>query len=196
MTNEEKIKEITGLVKMCPENLQEKCFELLFVEYFAHTKTITPAKQFDTGTPDTAPEKPEPESETIQLRDLHAKVKAFVTKGDITVEQLNDLFYKEEGVIKPLYDDLKTTKMSDAQIRLTLLGALENAITTGDFAIHIESVRKMCDLHKCYDSGNFTANFKKAKDYFTEEYKKGLTTFSLSAEGKRQALLIAAELIK
>ena len=195
MNPEDKLKEILSLVKLCPENLQDKCFELLFNHYFANSKPLIKSEKNTDEQPDAESEKQEPESESIQLRDLHAKVKAFVTKGEITVEQINNLFYKEDGEIKPLYDDLKTTKMSDAQIRLTLLGALENSLTTGDFSIKIEKVRKMCDVHKCYDLSNFTANFKKAKALFTEEYKKGLTTFTLSAEGKKQALGVAVELI-
>lgn len=196
MNPEEKIKEILALVKLCPENLQVGCFELLFNHYFSNSQQGHKIDIVKEILPETNTVLTEPESEAIQLRDLHAKIKAFVTKGDVTLEQLNDIFYKENDSIRPLYDDLKTTKMSDAQIRLALLGALENALTSGDFVIELEKIRKMCELHKCYDAGNFTTNFKKSKSYFTEEYKKGLTMFTLSAEGKKQALAVVSELAR
>ena len=195
MNSKEKIEEILSLVKLCPEQLQEKCFELLFAQYFANQKQTKEPEEGNTTQSNDNSEQAEPESEAIQLRDLHAKVKTFISKGDITLEQLNDIFYKEDGEIKPLYDDLKTKGMSDAQIRLTLLGALQNAISTGNFTIEIEEVRRMCDVHKCYDGKNFTTNFKKNKIFFTEEYKKGVTTLSLSADGKKEVIEVIPQLI-
>ncbi len=96
----------------------------------------------------------------------------------------------------PLYDDLKSTKMTDSQIRLTLLGALKNALLSGEFKISSEDVRTLCDTHKCYDSGNFAANFKKNKDLFTEEYKKGIGEIILSPTGKKELVRIAAEIAR
>jgi hypothetical protein len=52
----------------------------------------------------------------ITLADLHLKARKFLEKHGVSIGHRNNLFYKEGTEIKPLYDDLKATRMSEAQI--------------------------------------------------------------------------------
>jgi len=197
---ETKLDEILSLVKKCPENLQEKCFELLFNYHFLNS-TGFQKKTSEENNMSPAQEKISPISDTtggdeIKLNQIHTKVRALLKNGDLTIDDINNLFYQENSELKPLYDDLKSTKMADSQIRLTLLGALKNALTDGEFKISADDVRTLCDTHKCYDSANFATNFKKSKGLFTEEYKKGTKDIFLSPTGKKELVKIASEIAR
>ncbi len=197
---ETKLDEILSLVKKCPENLQEKCFELLFNYYFSN-QTIHSRKNPELSNENPSQELNTPNSETtggdeIKLNQIHTKVKAILKNGELTLDDINNLFYQENSEFKPLYDDLKSTKMSDSQIRLTLLGSLKNALKDGEFKISVNEIRDLCDTHKCYDSANFATNFKKSKELFTEEYKKGAIEVSLSPAGKKELIKIASEIAR
>jgi hypothetical protein len=134
-----KLDEILSLVKKCPESLQEKCFELLFNYYFSNP-SHQQKKPIDVNNENPSEVQITPISETtggdeIKLNQIHTKVRAILKNGDLTLDDINNLFYQEDSEFKPLFDDLKSTKMSDSQIRLTLLGSLRNALKNGEFKI-------------------------------------------------------------
>jgi hypothetical protein len=112
------------------------------------------------------------------------------------LEQLNELFYKENDEYKPLYEDLKTTKTSESQIRIALLLALNKGLATGDFEFSGEAVRKECIARKCYDSGNFTKYFNNAGNLFDgfNGYEKTQDTIRLGEEGKKKLSALIKEL--
>jgi len=200
---EAQLKQILALVKECPENLQEKCFELLFAHVIGNSKSPAknspPVASIDAPLPDEEDEeKREPMSsgDEIKLSDIHTKAKALIKNNGITIEDINNLFYKENGEFKPLFDDLKTTKMADSQFRLALLESLKNALKDGEFKFTIETIRSLCDTHKCYDKSNFAANFKNNKGLFVDEYKKGTAEMQLSPQGKKELSRIVAEIAK
>jgi len=85
-----------------------------------------------------------------------------------------------------LYDDLKTTKATESQLRIAMLQALNNGMHSGEFEFNGEEVREECQLRKCYDAPNFTANFKNKKEFFEDftKYKKKSPIIYLSSEGK------------
>lgn len=197
---ETKLDEILSLVKKCPENLQEKCFELLFNYYFSGPNPQQ-KKSIEVNSENPAQVQSTPISEAtggdeIKLNQIHTKVRSILKNGDLTLDDINNLFYQENSEFKPLYDDLKSAKMADSQIRLTLLGSLKNALSDGEFKISVEEVRSLCDTHKCLDGANFAANFKKSKDLFTEEYKKGTAEISLSPAGKKELVKITTEIAR
>ena len=115
-------------------------------------------------------------------------------KYSITLTHLNNLFYKEADELQPLYEDLKTTRLAEAQIRIVLLQALKRGLTTGDFVAEIDTVRSECRDRKSYDQGNFAANFKNNKTLFDGEYSKDTTRIGLSEEGRAELAEIIKEL--
>lgn len=196
----QKVLEFVAIAKECPENLQEKCFELLLSNYLAvidkPSKADAERIEKDANNQSTKINKEERETnqEDILETDLHIKVKQFLKKVGLTVKNLNELFYKEQGKFLPLYDDIKTTKTAESQIRIALLQALSKSMVNGDFEFNGEAVRSEAVMRKCYDSANFAKNFNNSKDLFEgfEKYDKASPIIRLNSEGKDRL----AEIIK
>jgi len=200
------VKKIVDIAKECPDNLQQTCFEILLRDFLESRKPAQ-GKSKDSQTPpegkasEIAPkEKVEIENEPsssqgtdLTLTDLHVKARKFMEKYKITIEQLNQLLYKEDDKILPLFDDLKTTRTSECQIRVALLKALVTALSSGEFQANVEEIRSECQDRKCYDTNNWRNNFQNNASLFDfNKYSKKLTTVRLSEEGKNEL----AELIK
>jgi hypothetical protein len=202
-TLKQKLQEFVTVARECPEPFQVKCFELLLSDYLASQRSSSREKE------KKAPEKKETveeekkiekeakkatQQEDIQETDLHVKTRQFLKKNALSIEHINQLFYKEEGNFLPLYDDLKTTKTAESQIRIALLHALLNGMHKGDFEFNGESVRDEAQMRKCYDLANFTANFNHNKTLFDgfKKYNKRSPMMRLSTEGKEKL----AEIIK
>ena len=203
----EKILEIAEIAKACPDNLQTICFELLLKDYL---NSRAPERQGQSDLSDstkettqTAKDKQEPAvvgsvgkgQEDLSGADLHLKARRFLEKYSLTVDQLNNLFYKENDQILPLYEDLKTTRIAESQVRITLLQALQQAIKTGDFECDVETVRNDCDARKCYDVSNWTNNFKNNSGLFDfETFNKSVKKVRLSEDGKKELADLITEL--
>lgn len=198
----QKIMEFAALAKNCPDNLQEKCFELLLADHLQQLHPKAPSivedakrlKPTDEEDKNGGEKKKIPQQEDIAEIDLHVKARQFLKKSSLTIEHINQLFYKEEGKFLPLYDDLKTTKASESQIRIALLHSLLKGMHSGDFEFNGESVREEAQVRKCYDSTNFVAHFNNSKELFEgfSKYSKTSPTIKLSADGKTKL----AEVIK
>jgi hypothetical protein len=191
---EEKISEFAEISQKCPEKLQEKCFEILLSKYLDshYSKEKKTPKQ--TGEEKQTGGEGGPTQDDLTESDLHIKARSFLKTYSLELSNINRIFYKEGDAIHSLYDDLKSTKASENQLRIALLGALKNGIKTGNFEFNGEDVRAECIERKCYDIPNFATIFKNSKDLFEgfEKYKKASPTIRLSANGKKKL----AELIK
>ena len=195
------IKEIIEITKECPAELQQRCFEILLDNYLQKFKTTrsvqTVIAQNEDKVDESSIESNEVSTTTSDIteNDFHVKVRKFFQLNNINVTDLNRIYYKENGQLLPYYESMHSTKMSECQIRLTLLTAFEEGFATGDFAVNGENVRKRCQELKCYDSPNFATNFKNNAalfDNWEDKYDKN-TDYILSVEGKKQ---LAQTLIK
>jgi len=191
--------EIAEIAKACPDNLQAKCFELLLSRYLEGLPTpATPPKVKEKTPPDDAQQELSQQSEgtgngggggteqDLTSADLHVKTRKFLEKYGRTITDLNQLFYKENNELKPLYEDLKTTKITESQIRIALLAALKEGIGTGEFVFDGEAVRTECQVRKCYDKANFAAIFKRNAGLFDafDSYDPDSPKIRLSESGK------------
>ena len=195
------IKEIIEITKECPAELQQRCFEILLDNYLQKFKTTrsvqTVIAQNEDKVDESSIESNEVSTTTSDIteNDFHVKVRKLFQLNNINVTDLNRIYYKENGQLLPYYESMHSTKMSECQIRLTLLTAFEEGFATGDFAVNGENVRKRCQELKCYDSPNFATNFKNNAalfDNWADKYDKN-TDYILSVEGKKQ---LAQTLIK
>lgn len=198
----EKVEEFAEIAKSLPDNLQATCFELLLSDYLEGRKA-PPVDRDSTTSPGRSPETPAvttpasdgPRQEDVKKSDLHVKARKFIEKYALSVEELSNLFFKEDGELRPLYDDLKTTRTSESQIRLTLLLALQSALKTGEFEAETEAVRQECIARKCYDSSNFSNNYNNNKSLFRfDRFTKALPSIRLSEAGKKQLADVVKEL--
>ena len=196
------ISEVVEIAQLCPENLQEKCFEIILLSFLQNRgMKLTPEEGIAQIPPRQTVEVGLTEVEEIRRqediadKDLHVKARRFLKDNKLNVEHLNQLYYKENGDFKPLYDDLGTTKTAESQLRLALLKALENGMINGEFEFKGESVREKCKEYKCYDMNNYTSNFRSRSSLFDgfEKYEGG-TSIKLSREGKSKLAEIIKEL--
>jgi hypothetical protein len=205
----DEVLKLVDIAKECPENLQVVCFELLLRSHLESTlrkgpptpataseaeikpPTVLPAAAVESNP--VIPAGVQKNAQDIVEPDLHVKVRHFLKKYGITLEQVNNVFYKQDGAFLPLYEDLKTTRMSDSQVRITLLQALGSSFQSGEFQATVETVRQECKDRKCYDGANFAANYTNSSASFDfEKYDKSVIHVKLSEEGKKSL----AELIK
>ena len=193
---EEKVIEIVSILKECPENLQEKCFELLLKEF--PEKQSSPPEGGEKGQieEENLQKEDESQQEDFSEKDLHLKARKFIQSNKLTMDHINQIFYKQGEKIHPLYHDLKTTKASESQLRIAMLQALKNAMDNGEFEFNGEEVRAECMLRKCYDAANFTATFKNKKECFEDftKYNKKSPTIYLSNEGKSELAEVIRQL--
>jgi hypothetical protein len=208
-----RVLEFAAIAKECPENLQTKCFELLLSDYLTRrteppqdeaavpaTPQAAVVQNNDTSkseADDLVPEDTTAGQQDIRLGDVHIKTRKFLEKHALKLDDLNALFYKEGGEFKPLYEDIKTTRMSEGQVRITLLQALVAGMTNGEFEADGEAVRSECKTRKCYDSANFAANFARSSnlfDGFTKYEKDG--RLKLSDDGRKELAELIKELAK
>ncbi len=201
-TLKSKVKEFAAIAADLPENLQLVCFELLLKSHLGALAPPVPAigasttpKPDNDGSETKTVEESSMAQEDLALKDLHTKVRRFLEKYSLSADQINNLFYKEDGKILPLYEDLKTTRMSENQIRIALLQSLHSALTTGEFAASVEGVRQECIARKCYDTNNFAAHFRNNKSLFDfDNYTKNTKTMKLSEEGRKELAQVIKEL--
>ena len=203
------ILEIAEVARSCPENLQEKCFELLLADLLdrrsgrvelteRRTSLVESGEAPDLSAPDVDGANAAPSSQQSDLTsgDVHVKVRRFLQRYNLTLEDLNLIFYKDDTEILPLYDDLRTTRMAESQIRIALLQSLRTAISSGEFEFDGEKVREECQVRKCYDGGNFAANFRNSSSLFDgfEKYDRAAATVRLSEGGRRELAELIREL--
>jgi len=146
----EEIKKILEIVKELPEKFQDKCFELLLSNFLERQKEYP------------KPEIPKSEEEVAKPKvptTVHGEVKAFLRKYKLNTELLESLFYFEKGMVKPIFK-LKTDVIAHAQIQLSLLCALQEAINSGFFRFNIEEVRQLCKEQGYFNSANFITYFR------------------------------------
>jgi len=202
----EKVLEIASIAKECPENLQEKCFELLLQDYLEdrngsnnEDKQRVTAREKDK-LKDNQEENGNDKGnqQDFQKKDLHVKLRKFLQDNTLDESYINELFYKEDSKIKPLYDDLGTTVIIENQIRIALLQALIKSINKGNFEFDGEEVRNECQVRKCYDPANFAANFKQSAELFENfsAYKKSDPVIRLGSQGRSKLVEVIKHLSK
>lgn len=197
-----KVKEIAKIAQECPDHLQQSCFEILLKHELGiadESQPRTPSDHAEVTVEEKDPKSVVEESaktqEDIADTDLHVKARRFLDKQNLTVEDLNQIFYKEGDKILSLYDDLKTTRTSESQVRITLLQCLHNALTSGNFQTSVEAVREEATTRKCYDGNNFGNNYTNNATLFDfDKYSKNVKVITLSEEGKRELADVIREI--
>ncbi|MCA9409165.1 MAG: hypothetical protein H6756_03505 [Candidatus Omnitrophica bacterium] len=198
----ERVLEIVEIAKECPDNMQAICFEVLLENMLyggERQKEVpnqpVPSPNAEQQETKNSVEESSETQEDIQAKDLHVKMKKFLEKNGLTLDNINQLYYKQDGNILPLYDDLKSIKTSESQIRIALLQALQSAITTGEFSFSIEMVRQEAGERKCYDSKNFGTNFtNNATSFDFDKYNREIKEAKLSEQGKKELAGIIKDL--
>ena len=193
----DKVKELAEIAASVPENLQVSCFESLLRDHLeslsragkpqepkAGEKVSPAAIQADAGK--TFEDSAKGQTD-VTMADIHLKARKFMEKYSVSIAEVNNLFYKDGGDITPLYEDVKTTRMAEAQIRVTLLQALRNALVYGEFTTNVEAVRAECRDRKTLDATNFAANYKNNSSLFDfEKFDRRTKSLRLADDGRKE----------
>lgn len=180
------LKEIIDMVKMCPQNLQEKCFEILLKDALSakeghHVAPVV--KDVVIGPIDTSIREIPPE--------IKKRLKAFTGQHQLSETEIYKVFNIDEaGNVSIEVTDLKSKKVAQQQRRLALLIGVKHQLADGNFDVPKDELREACVTYGPYDAANFVANLKNMKEIFAGF--KATATNKLSPVGKSQA----AELIK
>lgn len=140
----EEIKEIVDIVTLVPESLKVMCFELLLRDALAKRhlpakpspataqavrevepktpKSATPAGESgnDAESAATSASSVQPKvngGSDITMSDLHMKTKRFMTTNSVTLDHINNVFYKEGNSFELLITDFGAKSMAGAQMR-------------------------------------------------------------------------------
>jgi hypothetical protein len=186
------IQEIVELVKIVPESLQLRAFEILLQD--AIDRLAGKKRTHQRDKEDELEEKPktrERESEGLDPTTLPMRVKAFMKRTEVTAPQIEKLFHIEGKQYEPSWA-LKVTKFSKAQVQIALLQSLQRALTSGEFSFDREEVRTECKTKKSYVKTNFKANFENNAKYFSGLEKDGLV--SLTDDGMMALANLITEL--
>lgn len=152
----EEIKDIIEIVQQCPEKFQERCFEILLNQYITdyrgekskikgeskqHQIVVEENKNVDVGYTEESIQ-----TDEIKQTDFHIKVQRFMGTNGISISDINNLYYKDNDKLMPLYETLGSTKMNECQMRIALLTAFENSFSdsNGDMTFNGEVVRQRC----------------------------------------------------
>ena len=215
----EEIKEIVDMVALVPESLKVMCFEMLLKDALAkrhsppkptqapahavrevkpkateHAALVDESGNEAESVPPTPAVQPKVNGGSdIATSDLHMKTKRFMMNGDVTLEHINNVFYKEGNNFELLITDFGARSMADGQMRIAMIQALRQALIDGEFTTTVEAVRQECKMRKCLDTANFAKNFRNNASIFDfGEWSKDITELRLSDDG-RKAL---AEVVK
>lgn len=121
-----------------------------------------------------------------------SKIEAFMKRHSISQSDLEKLFLQSDEKVERLYATLNVTKKSEAQVRVTLLKCLSNAIQSGKFATTIGDVIGECKEFGIYDT-NLSKNLKSKQRLFAVLDKKEVR---LNAEGEKELAELVKELTK
>ena len=160
LTTEElegKIKELIELAEKFAEPYRQKIFEVLLADYLRSVQKPEAPPQVELPAPPVVPQK----------FVIPIGVRAVLQQYNVPEEVIQKLFLVEGTEIQRIYK-LTTTKKAVAQMQVTLLTALENALKPGGkFEFSMEVVKTRCkDDYGAYDLANFKANFKKNAKLF------------------------------
>jgi hypothetical protein len=178
-------KQAAKIAESVPEKFQEKCFEILF-QLFISGKVSSQADQKEVKSGVVPP--PSPVEYLVPI-----DVRAFLQQHTVPEEKLSKLFLLQGNDARPTYK-ITTHKKAKAQLQISVLTALENALKGGKFDFIVEMVRQKCKEYRCYDADHFTDNFKNNTNLF-----KTLTDrehLELSPDGKAELAEVILEMAK
>jgi len=190
------IQEIVELIKIVPEPLQLRAFEILLQDALdrlaGKKRTHHRDKEQEEELEEKPPRKTEGrDSEGLDPNALPMRVKAFMKRTKVKAPQIGNLFHIEGKQYEPIWA-LKVTKFSKAQVNIALLQSLQRALTSGEFSFDREEVRTACKDKKSYDHTNFKANFQNNGKLFSGLDKDGLV--SLTDDGMTTLASLITEL--
>ncbi|WP_201312648.1 hypothetical protein [Dyella sp. EPa41] len=181
------IENIVALVALCPDKLQEKCFELLLTSYLQSLSPSRPAANPASVTPAPAlapHEAPSNAGASATIPDaIKTRFNSLVSRTKVNGAKAADLFdfnvdpFTFHALSVP--GSSTTEKMRNVALLLALKGYLISASWVADW----KEFRATCIDHSCWDQGNVAKTMK--HKWF--KVASSATDISLTGEGIKAA---------
>ncbi len=154
---EKRMVRIAEIASKLPEKFQQRAFEFLLNSLVSQVPK-SPLEAQITEKKDAKIVSPKEFTMPIDVR-------AFLQQYSVPEESLLKLFYSHGAEIRGTFK-IRTTKKATAQLQISELTALQNALLGGKFEFSYGVVREECKEHKCYDTANFAKTFKNNPGFF------------------------------
>lgn len=183
------ISEIVEIVKLVPEALQQRCFELLFEAAFANARS-KPEPEAPQANGETAEETaPQPSA-----KKLPPNVMAFMRRQSVSPDQLSKLFMLDHEPLLPVYNIPNGGGIAKSQLTKVMMVILENGLLHNTLSASYGELRA-----SVRDDGFIDSNFNKLfkRDLFKGTAKDGLTDdtlIELSGTGMEKLAEVIKEL--
>lgn len=182
------LEQILALVKLCPENLQEKCFELLLNAYLAKGKA--PAAAPAEPLRNTKEEADENEKTYVIPEAIKTRFMSLASRTKVSVDKAAELFdfnadpFTYHALVVP------GTSKAERMKNLALMLALKSYLTTTAWTADWKEFRAACIDHGCWDQGNAPSIMK--NDWFKNA--SAATDITLTSSGTKAAEALFAKL--
>jgi hypothetical protein len=159
------IAEIIDIVKMVPEALQERCFELLFEAAFSSVKPTPEVEIKEDKIEQTAGATREnPTEAPAQEKKLPPNILAFTRRHTVSPIELGKLFMLDHDPLLPIYK-IPHGNMAKAQLTKVLMVLLENGLLNNALTAPYTELRESVKEDGLLDS-NFNKMFKRNHGLF------------------------------
>ena len=180
------IERIVALVALCPEKLQEKCFELLLSAYLETLKPRPPqpASIAPAVTAPNAAQPPSPPAGTATLPEaIKPRLTSLAGRKKVSIEKAANLFdFNADPITYHAYV-IPGNKKSEKTRNLALALALKNYVLNGSWVADWKEFRAACVDQNCLDLPNMATIM--THDWFkTVDKSEGIT---LSSQGTAAA---------
>ena len=184
---ETQVKAILKIVSLCPESLQEKCFEILLQGYVSsHTPTRGRHAAADAPPPPPPSRANGDGAESSIPPELANRFRTTAKRLDVPVKRLESLFdFNSEPIIfhaLHIPGDAKADKTRN----VALLVAAKSYLTTGAWTADWKEVKSQCVDQNCYDAANFATMMKRAQADLFKSLEIG-KSMELSSGGVKEA---------
>lgn len=181
------LERILELVGKCPEELQEKCFEMLLSGY-VQLEVGMPTPQALSAQAQQGKEKMDeaPPLESHIPPTVLPRFRTTAKRLGIAVETLESLFdfsvdpFALHAVVVP------GKKSAEKARNVALLAAIRSYLAAGSWSADWQEVKSQCVDHNCYDAANHIVNLKKGEGTIFKDVESG-KAIDLSSDGIKKA---------
>jgi hypothetical protein len=186
------IAEIVEIVKIVPDTLQHRCFELLFEAAFSGPKLAETPREEAKLPPAKTPETPL--SPGAQVKKLPTNVLAFARRQNVTEDELGKLFMLEHDPLLPIYK-IPQGNISKAQLAKVMMVLLENGLLSNSLTAPYTELRQSVKDDDLYD-GNFNKMLKRNAGLFKGAISEDSVTEDGTVELTGAGMEKLAEVVK
>lgn len=187
---QQNLERILALVKQCPANLQEKCFELLLSKYLATYPTSGTPKNNTGGSGTNPTGNNQTDAATSVPEAIRNRFNAIVSRTKASMDKAVSLFDFNTDPFTYHAISIPGTSKREQMRNVALMLALRGYLTGTNWSADWKEFRANCLDHNCWDQNNVVNTMK--HDWFkSASSAEGIT---LSQAGIKASEILFATL--